>query len=359
MNKSYVDGLYGCDSRRYSKTDGLECGKSMNDVNHLFIGDCKIILPALKAQSVQTVITSPPYFGLRDYGVEGQIGQEDSVEEYVKNLVAVFHEVKRVLKDDGTLWLNLGDSYAGSNKNRNAEGKSYAMKEGYKDSTHTGRRMGVIKQTPLSGWLKPKDLIGVPWRVAFALQEDGWYLRQDIIWHKPNAMPEPVKDRCTKSHEYIFLLSKHKNYYFDYKAIKEDSVLFESYKEHGYKRTLNATHPSYNLRRDDKRDPFKQEKPQKRLNRKDSDYDITKRNKRDVWTIPTHPYKGAHFAAFPLKLVVPCVLAGTREGDVILDPFFGSGTVAEAATLLNRNWLGIDINPDYEPLYKQRLALFA
>ena len=162
----------------------------MNDVNHLFIGDCKIILPALKAQSVQTVVTSPPYFGLRDYGVEGQIGQEDSVEEYVKNLVAVFHEVKRVLKDDGTLWLNLGDSYAGSNKNRNAEGKSYAIKEGYKDSTHTGRRMGVIKQTPLSGWLKPKDLIGVPWRVAFALQEDGWYLRQDIIWHKPNAMPK-------------------------------------------------------------------------------------------------------------------------------------------------------------------------
>lgn len=306
----------------------------MNDVNHLFIGDCKIILPALKAQSVQTVVTSPPYFGLRDYGVEGQIGQEDSVEEYVKNLVAVFHEVKRVLKDDGTLWLNLGDSYAGSNKNRNAEGKSYAIKEGYKDSTHTGRRMGVVKQTPLSGWLKPKDLIGVPWRVAFALQEDGWYLRQDIIWQKPNVMPEAVKDRCTKSHEYIFLLSKHKNYYFDAEAIKEPVVSIKgnnkTFRKGGvYTKGHNKPNES------------------------------GKRNKRDVWTIPTHPYKGAHFAAFPLKLVVPCVLAGTREGDVILDPFFGSGTVAEAATLLNRNWLGIDINPDYEPLYKQRLALFA
>ena len=322
-------------------------------MNNLLIGDCRNILPTLEAKSVQCVITSPPYYNLRDYGVSLQIGQEATYQEYIESLVDVFREVRRVLKDDGTVWLNLGDSYAGSGHGGNL-GKNKKLKS-----------MTPLKQTPLSG-LKKKDLIGIPWRVAFALQEDGWYLRQDIIWHKPNVMPESVKDRCTKSHEYIFLLSKHKNYYFDVEAIKENSVTFENRlpaivrnREYGYASKLNATHPSYNLRRDDKRDPFKQEKPQKRLNRKDSDYDITKRNKRDVWTIPTHPYKGAHFAAFPLGLVIPCVLAGSREGDVILDPFFGSGTVAEAAALLNRNWLGIDINPDYEPLYKQRLALFA
>ena len=322
-------------------------------MNNLLIGDCRNILPTLEAQSVQCVVTSPPYYNLRDYGVNMQIGQEATYQEYIDTLVSVFREVRRVLKDDGTVWLNLGDSYAGSGQGGNLD-KNKKLKS-----------MTPLKQTPLAG-LKKKDLIGIPWRVAFALQQDGWYLRQDIIWYKPNVMPESVKDRCTKSHEYIFLLSKHKNYYFDVEAIKENSVTFENRlpaivrnREYGYASKLNATHPSYNLRRDDKRDPFKQEKPQKRLNRKDSDYDITKRNKRDVWTIPTHPYKGAHFAAFPLGLVIPCVLAGSREGDVILDPFFGSGTVAEAAALLNRNWLGIDINPDYEPLYKQRLALFA
>ena len=322
-------------------------------MNNILIGDCRNILPTLETKSVQCVVTSPPYYNLRDYGVTSQIGQEATYQEYIESLVDVFREVRRVLKDDGTVWLNLGDSYAGSGHGGNL-GKNKKLKS-----------MTPLKQTPLSG-LKKKDLIGIPWRVAFALQEDGWYLRQDIIWHKPNVMPESVKDRCTKSHEYIFLLSKHKNYYFDVEAIKENSVTFENRlpaivrnREYGYASKLNATHPSYNLRRNDKRDPFKQEKPQKRLNRKDSDYDITKRNKRDVWTIPTHPYKGAHFAAFPLGLVIPCVLAGSREGDVILDPFFGSGTVAEAAALLNRNWLGIDINPDYEPLYRQRLALFA
>ena len=322
-------------------------------MNNILIGDCRNILPTLETKSVQCVVTSPPYYNLRDYGVTSQIGQEATYQEYIESLVDVFREVRRVLKDDGTVWLNLGDSYAGSGHGGNL-GKNKKLKS-----------MTPLKQTPLSG-LKKKDLIGIPWRVAFALQEDGWYLRQDIIWHKPNVMPESVKDRCTKSHEYIFLLSKSKNYYFNAEAIKEDSVTFENRqpaivrnRKYGYTSKLNATHPSYNLRRDDKRDTFKQGSPQKRLNRKDSDYDITKRNKRDVWTIPTHPYKGAHFAAFPLGLVIPCVLAGSREGDVILDPFFGSGTVAEAAALLNRNWLGIDINPDYKPLYKQRLALFA
>ena len=317
-------------------------------MNNLLIGDCRNILPTLEAKSVQCVVTSPPYYKLRDYDVEEQIGQEDTVEEYVKNLVDVFREVKRVLKDDGTLWLNLGDSYAGSGKARTKEGTSANIGKRYKQSTHKGSLQGRVHKTPLSGWLKPKDLIGVPWRVAFALQEDGWYLRQDIIWHKPNVMPESVKDRCTKSHEYIFLLSKHKNYYFDVEAIKEPAVSIKGNNKTFRNGGVYTKGQSY----------FNSKKIEAETHGNKPN-ESGKRNKRDVWTIPTHPYKGAHFAAFPLKLVIPCVLAGTREGDVILDPFFGSGTVAEAAALLNRNWLGIDINPDYEPLYKQRLVLFA
>ena len=326
-------------------------------INNLLIGDCRNILPSLPDKLVQCVVTSPPYFRLRDYGIEGQIGLEDSVEDYVNSLVNVFREVKRILKDDGTLWLNLGDSYAGSGKNRNAKGIDYGIKEEYEDAHHKGRRRGIIKKTPLSGKLKPKDLIGVPWRAAFALQDDGWYLRQDIIWNKPNVMPESVKDRCTKSHEYIFLLSKHKKYYFDYKAIQEKSVSYKDIFKNDSK--VSAIHSKYNLRRDDKRDVIKHSHPQKRLNRKDSCYDITKRNKRDVWTVNTKPYTEAHFAVFPPALIQPCILAGSREGDIILDPFFGSGTVAEVAALFNRNWIGIDINEEYTPLYKKRLGLFA
>jgi DNA methylase N-4/N-6 len=326
-------------------------------INNLLIGDCRNILPTLPEKLVQCVVTSPPYFRLRDYGVEGQIGLEDSVEDYVNSLVNVFREVKRILKDDGSLWLNLGDSYAGSGKNRNAKGIDYGIKEEYEDAHHKGRRRGIIKKTPLSGKLKHKDLIGVPWRVAFALQDDGWYLRQDIIWNKPNVMPEAVKDRCTKSHEYIFLLSKNKKYYFDYKAIQEKSVSYKDIFKNDSK--VSAIHSKYNLRRDDKRDVIKHSHPQKRLNRKDSCYDITKRNKRDVWTVNTKPYTEAHFAVFPPALIQPCILAGSREGDIILDPFFGSGTVAEVAALFNRNWIGIDINEEYTPLYKKRLGLFA
>ena len=299
-------------------------------INNLLIGDCRNILPSLPDKLVQCVVTSPPYFRLRDYGIEGQIGLEDSVEDYVNSLVNVFREVKRILKDDGTLWLNLGDSYAGSGKNRNAKGIDYGIKEEYEDAHHKGRRRGIIKKTPLSGKLKPKDLIGVPWRAAFALQDDGWYLRQDIIWNKPNVMPESVKDRCTKSHEYIFLLSKHKKYYFDYKAIQEKSVSYKDIFKNDSK--VSAIHSKYNLRRDDK---------------------------RDVWTVNTKPYTEAHFAVFPPALIQPCILAGSREGDIILDPFFGSGTVAEVAALFNRNWIGIDINEEYTPLYKKRLGLFA
>lgn len=304
-------------------------------MNNLLIGDCRNILPTLETKSVQCVVTSPPYYNLRDYGVTSQIGQEATYQEYIENIVDVFREVKRVLKDDGTVWLNLGDSYAGSGQGGNF-GKNKKLKS-----------MTPLKQTPLAG-LKKKDLIGIPWRVAFALQEDGWYLRQDIIWHKPNVMPEAVKDRCTKSHEYIFLLSKSKNYYFDAEAIKEPVVSIKGNNKTFRNGGVYTKGQSY----------FNSKKIEAETHGNKPN-ESGKRNKRDVWTIPTHPYKGAHFAAFPLKLVIPCVLAGTREGDVILDPFFGSGTVAEAAALLNRNWLGIDINPDYEPLYKQRLVLFA
>ena len=337
----------------------------VKELNKLYIGNALDILPLIPENSIQTIITSPPYYKLRDYEMEDQLGQEDTVEEYIKKLVKILKQAKRVLKKDGTLWLNLGDCYAGSGKNRNADGIDYGINPKYKDSKHTARRQGVIKKTPLSGYLKPKDLIGVPWRVAFELQKDGWYLRQDIIWNKPNVMPEAVKDRCVKSHEYIFLLSKNKNYYFDYKAIQEKSVTFENRppaivrnREYEYKSKLNAMNPKYNLRRDDKRDLLKHENPQKRLNRKDSSYDITKRNKRDVWTVNTRPYKGTHYAVFPFELITPCILAGSKEGDTILDPFFGSGTIAEAATLLNRNWIGIEINPKYKNLYKERLGLF-
>ena len=304
-------------------------------MNNLLIGDCRNILPTLEAQSVQCVVTSPPYYNLRDYGVNMQIGQEATYQEYIDNLVSVFREVRRVLKDDGTVWLNLGDSYAGSGQGGNLD-KNKKLKS-----------MTPLKQTPLAG-LKKKDLIGIPWRVAFALQQDGWYLRQDIIWHKPNVMPEAVKDRCTKSHEYIFLLSKHKNYYFDAEAIKEPVVSIKGNNKTFRNGGVYTKGQSY----------FNSKKIEAETHGNKPN-ESGKRNKRDVWTIPTHPYKGAHFAAFPLGLVIPCVLAGSREGDVILDPFFGSGTVAEAAALLNRNWLGIDINPDYEPLYRQRLALFA
>lgn len=335
-------------NKQYKIVDIEKIPHGAEKMNRLLIGDCRNILPTLSSNSIQSIITSPPYFGLRDYGVEGQIGQEDSVEEYVNNLVTVFREVRRVLKKDGTLWLNLGDSYAGSNKNRNASGENYALKEGYKDSIHTGRRSGCIKQTPLSGYLKKKDLIGVPWRVAFALQQDGWYLRQDIIWNKPNVMPESVKDRCTRSHEYLFLLSKSKNYYFDADAIKEPVVSIKGNNKTFRNGGVYTKGQSY----------FNSKKTEAETHGNKPN-ESGKRNKRDVWTIPTSPYSGAHFASFPVALIQPCILAGSRPGDSILDPFFGSGTTAEAAALLNRSWLGIEINKSYEPLYKQRLGLFS
>lgn len=298
-------------------------------------GDCRETLAQLADKSVQTCITSPPYFRLRDYGHDGQIGLEQTPQEFVAELVAVFREVRRVLRDDGTVWLNLGDSYAAAGKNR-TEGQAVA-KTGLSGGL-ASQCQPLRQQNKIVGGLKEKDLIGIPWRVALALQDDGWYLRQDIIWHKPNPMPESVTDRCTKSHEYIFLLSKSPRYYFDYEAIKEPVAASSvarlaqdlelqkgSDRAHGFK-NMKAVGSAEN------------------------------RNKRSVWTVPTVGYEGAHFATFPPDLIEPCILAGSRVGDVVLDPFNGSGTTGQVALQWNRQYVGCELNPDYIALTHKRLA---
>jgi DNA modification methylase len=279
----------------------------------------------LKDNSIQTVITSPPYWGLRDYGNENQLGLEETVEEYVANLVELFELIKVKLKDDGTVWLNLGDSYAGNVSRASNNGRA-----GFGN-----KREKIVSRVGVG--FKTKDLIGVPWRVAFALQSAGWYLRQDIIWAKPNPMPESVKDRCTKSHEYVFLLSKSPKYYFDSEAIKEDGVIPAgtkaakgSVERQGIK-GVNARPPVYKI------------------------YD-GKRNKRDVWTITTKPFKGAHFAVMPEALVEPCILAGSKVGDLVLDPFAGSGTVGVVSKRYKRNFIGIELNPEYVKIAEERIA---
>lgn len=289
----------------------------------------------LDDNSIDCCITSPPYYGLRDYGVDNQIGLEESPEEYVKQLVNVFREVKRVLKPEGTLWLNLGDSYAGSGKGQWEQGKG--QKETYiptKDSPQCS-----IQKTP--GDLKPKDLVGIPWMVAFALRADGWYLRQDIIWHKPNPMPESVTDRCTKSHEYIFLLSKSERYFYDHEAIKEDTVYPVGSRPDKKKGDFKGKYHAH--------EDFKHISDSFRAIR-------DKRNKRSVWTITTKPFRGAHFATFPEKLIEPCILAGCPEGGIVLDPFIGAGTTAVVAWKNNRNYLGFELNPEYVKIATKRLS---
>ena len=272
---------------------------------------------------VQTCITSPPYFGLRDYGHEGQIGLESEVGDYVRNLVDVFALVRDLLCEDGTLWLNLGDSYSGSGK-----GPSKSLNGEHHHLEHKHSKI-------VPDGLKPKDLIGIPWRVAFALQADGWYLRQDIIWHKPNPMPESVRDRCTKNHEYIFLLSKSPKYYFDNESIKEPVK-----EDWG---TRDRTNGKYH-------NEGSGLQPHSGL---EKSYEMA--NKRSVWTVTTKPFHGAHFAVFPPDLIEPCVLAGSKPLDIVLDPFMGSGTTAAVAQRLNRKYLGCELNTDYEPLQKDRL----
>ena len=310
--------------------------------NVIFNEDCLIGLQKLPDNSIDCCISSPPYWGLRDYGVEGQIGLEKTPEEYVSKMVEIFREVKRVLKKEGTLWLNLGDIYAGSGKG--AWDNKEVQKEIYvpdKDSPQC-----KLKKVPQG--LKPKDLIGIPWMVAFALRADGWYLRQDIIWHKPNPMPESVTDRCTKAHEYIFLLSKSKHYYYDHEAIKEPAAY------DGRKDTLLKGSPKY----EKGVVPGQVEhsmaaKGHERWKKNERGEYV--RNKRSVWTIPTKPFKEAHFATFPEKLIEPCILAGCPAGGIVLDPFMGAGTTAVVARKLNRSYIGYELNPEYVKMANDRL----
>jgi DNA modification methylase len=274
-------------------------------MNKIEFGDCRETMRKWKDQGIkaQTCVTSPPYFGLRDYGHDGQIGLEETPEQYISAMVEVFRCVWDVLEDDGTLWLNIGDSYAGNNSRASNNGRA-----GFGNP-----REKVVNRT--GEGLKTKDLIGIPWMLAFALRADGWYLRQDIIWHKPNPMPESVQDRCTKGHEYIFLLSKSQKYHFDHVAIKEPIKSdFESENSDGMA------------------------------------------NKRSVWTVPVKPYTGAHFAVFPTELIEPCILAGAPVGGIVLDPFMGSGTTAQVAQDLGRQYIGCELNPEYGKLQKKRIS---
>ena len=263
----------------------------------ILYGDCRRTLTAFLPNSAQMCVTSPPYYGLRDYGgEEDQVGLEQTPEKYVEEMVNVFRKVRDVLTDDGTLWLNIGDSYY-----------NYRKDGCIPKQTFSTNRQDLPKTTPrrsnkLNGY-KDKDLIGIPWMLAFALRADGWYLRQDIIWNKPNPMPESVRDRCTKSHEYVFLLSKNQNYYFDVDAIKEPT-----------------------------------------------------RRKRSVWNVQTKPYRGSHFAVYPPELIEPCILAGSEEGDIVLDPFMGSGTTAMVAKSLGRHYMGCELHEDYGNLIQKRIG---
>lgn len=259
------------------------------------MGDSRALLAEVPPDTFQACVTSPPYWGLRDYGVSGQIGAEASVEAYLERLVEVFREVRRTLKPSGTLWLNLGDAYTSGGRT-------------WRDRDKKNPARGMDYRAPTPKGLKPKDLIGLPWRLAFALQADGWFLRSDIVWHKPNAQPESVKDRPTRAHEYLFLLSRQKTYFYDHAAVMEPAV-----------------------------------GPQGR------------RNCRSVWSVPTEPFRDAHFATFPPRLVEPCILASTRQGDVVIDPFFGSGTVGQVAQALGRRFCGIELNPAYAEIARRRL----
>ena len=297
----------------------------------ILVGDCIKSMRGLPDQSVHTCVTSPPYFGLRDYGHDGQIGLEPTPDEFVAKLVEVFREVRRVLRDDGTLWLNLGDSYARQGGRESTQGRHWDGREADPGAMHSTRHASDIG-------LKPKDLIGIPWRVAFALQADGWYLRQDIIWHKPNPMPESVTDRCTKAHEYIFLFSKNPKYYFDSEAIKEPAQNW-------------GTRDRSNMR-DGTDDPKLKHHG---LNGKEWEENPMK-NKRSVWTVTTKPFKGAHFATFPPDLIEPCIKAGCPEGGTVLDPFGGSGTTGLVAQTWGRKFILCELNSEYAKMAQNRIA---
>ena len=342
----------------------------INEIRNI---DCLQGLRELPDCSVNCCVTSPPYYGLRDYGVDGQIGLEETPEAYVEKMVAVFREVRRVLNDDGTLWLNLGDSYAGSGGAGNQFGQLEAKLAKYKQASRP-KEMG----------LKPKDLIGIPWMVAFALRADGWYLRQDIIWAKPNPMPESVTDRCTKAHEYIFLMSKSARYYYDADAIKQpvvDATVLrlaqQIEKQKGSERVpgktngnMKAVGPGRKPRPDDSRGGNQGSErgiPAMAIDgngvKNHSGYFDScgnligegMANKKSVWVVPTMPFSEAHFATFPEDLIVPCIKAGCPEGGTVLDPFMGAGTTALVAHKLNRNYIGTELNPEYCQIAEKRI----
>lgn len=342
------------------------------EFNKVIEGDCLEALKQIPDQIINCCVTSPPYYALRDYGNEKQIGLEKTPEAYINKLVAVFHEVKRVLKDDGTLWLNIGDSYWGSgSRGYDFTGKMSEASLLQQGSKGTINLSGLPKLQNNSNGYKKKDLIGIPWMLAFALRNDGWYLRQDIIWSKPNPMPESVKDRCTKSHEYIFLMSKSPKYYFDYEAIQEKAISadIEQYNHgevdirfggskygdnddpHYATKSGKTWQPQYkNLEYNGQQNHSFHERRAEGL--QDEIYMV--RNKRDVWNVATQPVKEAHFATFPEKLIEPCILAGCRVGGVVLDPFFGSGTTGRVCVGLNRQYLGIELNPEYIEISEKR-----
>lgn len=279
------------------KLETLSPDEERHPLEHstLFEGDALRVLDRIPSDSMQCAITSPPYWGLRDYGIEGQIGLEETLPQFINRLVAVFNQVRRVLKPDGCLWLNIGDGYTSGNRGYRAA-----------DRKNPARAMSVRPDTPEG--LKPKDMLGVPWRLALALQDDGWYLRSDIVWHKPNAMPESVKDRPSRAHEYLFLLSKSERYYYDYEMMREPAA------------------------------------------------NGSLRSRRSVWSINTQPTDHGHSAVFPSALIEPCILATSRPGDFVLDPFFGSGTVGLVCQKLERLFVGVELNPDYVELAQQRLS---
>ena len=338
----------------------------MTEKSQIVTGDALSVLRRISDNYIDCCVTSPPYFGLRDYGIEGQIGLEESPQKYIDRLVEMFREVRRTLRPDGTLWLNIGDSYASTGgmaqPHRDASG-------GIGKTGTRGKQLyaasggGFSRPSSVGNSIKRKDLIGIPWLLAFALREDGWYLRQDIIWNKPNAMPESVKDRCTKSHEYIFLLTKSDRYYFDYEAIREPTVGFDNRPPAG---SRGAATPNRRRRKGNAKTfrgggaytnhgSFDNSTDTERESHGNSENETGLRNRRSVWNVATQGYAKAHFATFPEKLIEPCILAGCRPGGIVLDPFIGSGTTAVVAEKNGRDFIGIDLNPDYTELSRERL----
>lgn len=334
----------------------------MIELGSCYLGDVRDGLREFAAAGIRarTCVTSPPYWGLRDYGVSGQLGLEPTIEEYVTSMVDVFRLVRDVIEDNGTLWLNMGDGYNAGTSSKRAAPKTGVDVGGWNDAEiDGGARINAVG-------LKPKDLCGIPWRLAFALQADGWWLRQDIIWAKPNPMPESIRDRCTKSHEYLFLLSKRERYYFDADAIAEQRTsvggpfvngwasgdtphnAIAHARDKGDARSFRGG-GKYTGGRERTPEPVPRETSGNVPARKET------RNRRSVWTIPTEPFPEAHFATFPVALVEPCVLAGSAPGDVVLDPFMGSGTVAQVAESLGREWIGCELNPAYHAMQRDRV----